>query len=184
MHDIRIPRNSDITADSTDKLENLRIQLAEAERLQATMRKVTAIIKKERNPARQVWKLMHCFNNDRNLTLRFLKPHHDGSIGYTKEQLAANRADVRNLKNSIVSLEKVMFARDIEEVTHNYIYREDIKENRIMFIFTRKPGELMRAMLQNKGFRLSSTREVWSQQWTDKAVMEARQIKVIMDVTD
>jgi hypothetical protein len=184
MHDIGIHRNSDNTAGSTDKLENLRIQLAEAKRLQATMRKVTTIIKKERNPGRQVWRLMHFFNNDRNLTLQFLKPHSDGSIGYTKDQFTANRAEVRHLKNSIDRLEEALFARDIEEVTHNYLYREDVKENRIMFRFTHKPGDYMRAMLKSKGFTWSSTREVWSRQWTDKAVMEARQIKAVMDVTD
>jgi hypothetical protein len=185
MRDIETHRNSgnmDSVIDNIYALENLRIQLLEANRLQVRMHKINAAIKKERNPVRLVRNLMYLFNNDRTLTIQFLKPRYDGKIGYTKQQIVCNRSDIMRIKKYIYTLEKMLFAKDKEEVTDNYLYREDVKENKIMFRFICNVSDSMSDMLKTKGFRWSSERDVWSRQWTDKGIIAARQVMDIMAV--
>jgi hypothetical protein len=81
---------------------------------------------------------------------------------FAQYQLSNNNAVIRSTEKRIKELteKQNMVAR--EEISGDgWIMKEDIDENRIMFVFDGKPEEETRSILKHYGFKWSPSRGAW-----------------------
>ena len=127
-----------ISSDDPDAVVKLKEKLGGLERLQVTMKSMNAQARKnkEEKPC-PTW------------------------------QLSNNNANIRTVTKRIKDLEdkKNMEVRE-EVVTDLYTMREDLEDNRILFIFEGKPEDEVRSILKSHGFRWSPNRSAWVRQLT------------------
>jgi hypothetical protein len=91
------------------------------------------------------------------------------------------RANMSRIQKRIEGLEKLQNRGDKEEQGEGYVYREDTAENRIMFVFTGKPAEAIRAVLKAAAFKWSPTRSAWVRQLTPNALWTAKRARKEID---
>lgn len=80
--------------------------------------------------------------------------------------LSNSNANIRNVQKRIEELEakKNIVAREV--VTPLYTMKEDLEDNRILFIFEGKPSDEIRTILKSSGFKWSPSRTAWVRQLT------------------
>jgi hypothetical protein len=88
--------------------------------------------------------------------------------------LSNSNANIRNVQQRIEDLEakKTMVAKEV--VTPLYTMKEDLEDNRILFIFEGKPSDEIRSILKSSGFKWSPSRTAWVRQLTQNAQHSTR----------
>ena len=83
-----------------------------------------------------------------------LKPDFCGRIGFASFSLQNSNANIRRVEQRIRELERAA-ERNVtrEQEGNGYTYREDVEENRVMFIFPDKPEADVRSLLKRHGFK-------------------------------
>lgn len=146
-----------ISSDDPEAVNKLKEKLAYLEFLQNRMKEANRLIRK--NDIEGLKKLIPDFE-------KLLTPDCMGDIGYPRYALTNNGAEIRRIKKRIAVLEKCEVRKTTETEYKNLTYREDVAENRIMFIFKTIPDKEIRDYLKSWGFKWSPTRGAWIRQFT------------------
>ncbi len=148
-----------ISSDDPDALPKLRAKLAGLKENQDFMKRVNAAIRKCKNPEERLPVLV-AMGIEEEQAKELLIPNCFGLIGFAPFSLS-NNANIRRVEQRIRVLEQATRREDIQEEAGDYIYRENVSENRVMFIFENKPDADIRTLLKRNGFKWSPTRGAW-----------------------
>lgn len=169
-----------ISSDDPDAIKKLRAELEEIEASQARMKAVNKAIRSKKTPELQIAALVaEGFTADQAKDL--VKPDFAGRIGFPAYALSNNSANGRRIKARIAELERRNQRADKEIKGHIYTYREDVAENRVMFIFSGKPAEEIRTLLKRYAFKWSPSREAWVRQLNNAGLWAAESIRAELD---
>lgn len=167
---------SGISSDDPDAIVKLQEEIAEAEKRQTFMREVNKLVRK----------------NDRaGLAAKGIKEKtidalmqgdYLGRKGFADYELQNNNANIRRMKARVTELGYIKQRTDKEEITEHYHYCEDTTENRVMFFFSGKPDEKIRACLKSWGFKWSPTRGAWVRQLNGNGLYAAKNAREQMEV--
>lgn len=169
-----------ISSDDPDAIDKLRTELASLERAQVTMKAANKAIRANKTPETQLAALVVLgFTEARAAQL--LQKDFGGRIGFASYSLTNNNANMRRIAGRIAELEKHRQRAGTEQAGNGFVYREDIEENRVMFVFEGKPDEATRKTLKDNGFKWSPSRDgkPWVRKlnnagiWHGKQVLEA-----------
>lgn len=124
-----------ISSDDPDAINKLEIKLLELQEVHQKMKDMNAEARKNGTEKPcPTWMLSNSNGNIRNVTLRI--------------------EELKERKNLV--------AREV--VTDLFTMKEDIEDNRILFIFEGKPEEEVRKVLKGRGFKWSPSRNAWVRQ--------------------
>ena len=169
-----------ISSDDPDAIDKLRAELASLERAQVSMKAANKAIRANKTPETQLAALVVLGFTEARAT-QLLEKDFGGRIGFASYSLTNNNANIRRIAGRIAELEKHRQRTGTEQAGNGFVYREDIEENRVMFIFEGKPDEATRKVLKANGFKWSPSRDgkPWVRQlnnagiWHGKQVLEA-----------
>ena len=168
-----------ISSDDPDAVKKLKDKLENLEASHALMHAANKALKQNHNDADRITALMALGITQKSAE-DLLKPF-CGVIGYQSFSFSNSSAMIRNTKKRIADLEKRQGRESAEVNGNGYVYREDIEENRVMFIFEGKPSEQIRTILKRKAFKWSPSRNAWVRQLTGNAQFAARQARAELD---
>lgn len=167
-----------ISSDDPDAIEKLRVELAAVEATQERMKAANKAIRTNKTPDQQVDALV-ILGFSKESAEELLKPDFCGRIGFPSYALSNNNANARRIKARISELEKRRERADVEQQGEGYTYREDVEENRVMFVFEGKPDQATRAILKKHGFRWSPSRDgkPWVRQLNNAGIWAGKQVR-------
>ena len=144
------------------------------------MKQANALIRKHKTPEAQKAALLEMGMNEAEAT-GLLTPSWANTQGFMPFQLSNNNANIRRIRLRIQQLERAAQRVTREEECATYTYREDVEENRIMFIFDGKPEESVRTLLKTRGFRWSPTRGAWVRMFNNEGRWAAERVREALD---
>jgi hypothetical protein len=143
-----------ISSDDPAAVEKLKGELAKLERLQETMKKANALVRKNDREG------LAALGFSETRISQLFTPDFCGRIGFPDYALTNNGANIKRIRKRIEELQSAptdTTERQEGEVT----IREDATENRVMLIFPGKPSDEVRAILKSSGFKWSPNRGAW-----------------------
>lgn len=139
------------------------------------MKAANKIIRTVKGNEERIVKLVELGFSEDNAKI-ILEPSYCGAIGFEPYQLTNNNANIRRIEARIKSLENAKKRTNQEIVGNGYICKQDVEENRILFIFDGKPEEEIRKYLKSNGFKWSPNRTAWVRMLNNQAVYAAKRI--------
>lgn len=167
-----------VSSDDPDAVVKLKEQLVGLEKAHETMKKTNALIRKyaKLDEAEQVKILIEQAGLTEKQAINVLNPAHTNTKGFASYALTNNNANIRRIKKRIETLE-AKSKRENKEVTGaGYVYREDVEDNRVMFIFDGKPSEAIREVLKCQAFKWSPSRGAWVRMLNNAGLYAAEQV--------
>jgi hypothetical protein len=168
-----------ISSDDPEAVAKLREQLAEAEANQDRMKKANACIRRDDRAGLEKMG----FSPEQIETL--FKPDFAKRVGFASYQLTNNNANIRRIRARIAQLEKMAQRVDREERGNGYTYREDIEDNRAVFLFDTKPTKEVRELMRRNSFLFSPSRSgtasAYVRKLTPVAINTARWLRPQLD---
>lgn len=179
-----------ISSDDPEALRKLREKLEAAEKAHRMMKEANRIIRKAGSQEGKMTELVALgFTQEQSENV--FKADCFGYVGFAPYSLTNSNGRMMQIKDRIAAMERkqaraaVMAAENPEgeaarvEEGQGFTFREDLEENRFMFIFPGKPDEQTRSTLKKNGFKWSPTRGAWVRQispagrWAVDAVKKA-----------
>ncbi len=155
--------NRAISSDDPEAIVKLRKKIEDAEKLQEIMKSTNRIVRskpKNERTDEKVKKLIELGLKSFTAEKLFM-PDFCGRIGFADYQLTNNNANIRRMKQRLVTLETKSQA-ETTEVEHNgFKIVENVEENRIQIIFPGKPNYEIRKVLKSNGFRWAPSQGAW-----------------------
>lgn len=170
-----------ISSDDPDAIEKLRAELANLEQAHKRMKEANKAIRTHKTEEARIAALVSNGFTEAQAT-ELLNPYFTGRSGFARFELSNNKANAHRIASRIAELEKRRQRADVEQEADGYTYREDTKENRVMFVFQGKPDEKTRAVLKRHAFKWSPSRGAWVRQLTNAGIWAARQVKEALNL--
>jgi hypothetical protein len=166
-----------VSSDDPEALDKLRARVAELEADQEQMKAANKRVKKQDRAG------LAALGFTETQIAELLTPDFAGRVGFPAYVLSNNNANIRRLRERITELEARRSQEDVEHVGAGYTYREDVDENRVMFLFTGKPSEAVRKKLSSEGFKWSPKRAgmPWVRQLNNAGKWHAQQVRAFLD---
>ena len=170
-----------ISSDDPDALVKLKEKLESMKRSHALMKADNAAIRKGKTPDRQIPALLE-LGLTQSQAEELLKPDFCGRIGFASFSLQNSNANIRRVEQRIRELERAA-ERNVtrEQEGNGYTYREDVEENRVMFIFPDKPEADVRSLLKRHGFKWSPSRNAWVRMLNNAGRYAAERVREQLD---
>ena len=145
------------------------------------MKAANAAIRKGKTPDRQIPALLE-LGLTQSQAEELLKPDFCGRIGFASFSLQNSNANIRRVEQRIRELERAA-ERNVtrEQEGNGYTYREDVEENRVMFIFPDKPEADVRSLLKRHGFKWSPSRNAWVRMLNNAGRYAAERVREQLD---
>ncbi len=177
--------HSGISSDDPSAIEKLRAKLAGLQACQEIMKGANKIIRKNGTVESKIPALVALGLSEEQAARCFV-PNCFNIIGFARFELTNNNARIKQVKQRIQRLEQEQ-ARAAQVQAENgeaarektfdgFTYREDMEENRLMFIFPGKPDEKTRSVLKSAAFKWSPTRGAWVRQITPAARNQVKSV--------
>jgi Domain of unknown function (DUF3560) len=145
-----------ISSDDPDAVTKLKAQLEKLIKLQDTMKKANAALRRNDDAALAA----QGFSPEKIAELK--KPDCFGNIGFPRYALTNNNANIRRIEKRIEGLTKRDNAPAFEPVTSNGWRCEQLREhNRIAFYFHAIATREMRQLMKRNAFKWSPSRGAW-----------------------
>lgn len=164
-----------IKSSDSDCLERLEDKLEALKALQEKMKAANAALRKKNTEEGDLDLLELGYTEDDIKELR--TPDFIGRIGYPAYALQNNNQEIHRVEDRINSLKAIKDKGIIEEENEGYTYREDPESMRIQFIFDGKPGDEVRNILKQNGFRWAPSQGAWQRQLTRNGQWSADIVK-------
>lgn len=164
-----------IKSSDEDCIERLEYKLETLKVLQEKMKSANVAIRKKDNEEGNLDLLALGYSPDQIKELR--TPDFAGRIGYPAYMLQNNNQEIHRVEDRINSLKAIKDKGTIEEENEGYTYREDPESMRIQFIFDGKPGDDIRNILKQNGFRWAPSQGAWQRQLTHNGQWSANIVK-------
>ena len=165
-----------ISSDDPEAVAKLREQLEQARREHEHMLAINKAIRKHRTAEAQIPALM-ALGYGEDQARKLLTPDFARRIGIPSYALTNNSANIRRIEERIKSLESSSQREDKEEEASGYTYREDVAENRVMFIFPGKPDSGIRDLLKRHAFKWSPNRGAWVRHLNGAGLYAASEVR-------
>ncbi|RTE56211.1 DUF3560 domain-containing protein [Xanthomonas citri pv. eucalyptorum] len=166
-----------ISSDDPDAVAKLRKELEALEAAQERMKAANKVIRTKKTPEeREAALISQGFAAA--VAADILKPDFCGRVGFPSYALSNNTANMRRVRLRIDELEKRKASADVERRGDGFTYREDVAENRVMFLFDAKPDQATRTLLKRYGFKWSPSRDgqPWVRQLNNAGIYNGRQV--------
>lgn len=141
-----------ISSDDPDAIDKLRVKLAELEERHERMKRTNALLRS--NDHAGLERMGYTAAAIANL----FRPDYRGRAGFASYELTNSSANIRRIRDRIAALEKIAERSDREEQGKGYTYREDVEDNRAVFLFDAKPEKALRDLMKRNGFVFSPNR--------------------------
>ena len=164
-----------IKSSDEDCIERLEYKLETLKALQEKMKSANVAIRKKDKEEGDLDLLALGYSPDQIKELR--TPDFGGRIGYPAYALQNNNQEIHRVEDRINSLKAIKDKGTIEEENEGYTYREDPESMRIQFIFDGKPGDEVRNILKQNGFRWAPSQGAWQRQLTRNGQWSADIVK-------
>lgn len=165
-----------ISSDDPAAIEKLKAELAKCEQNQIFMKNVNKIVRSKNKSNEIKISELADFGFDRTQAIRLLLKDSMGNTGFPSFELTNNNGNMSRIKERISKLAKLGKREDVEKEYDDFLYREDVKENRVMFFFGGKPNEFTRQLLKSRAFKWSPTRDAWVRQISTNAIAAGQDI--------
>lgn len=141
-----------ISSDDPDAVAKLRAQLAALEERHDQMKRTNALVRSDNRAglARMGYKP--------DTIEKLFTPDFAGRVGFASYEISNSSANIRRIRDRIAQLEKIAARPSVEHQAEGYVYREDVEDNRALFIFDAKPSKDLRVLLRRNSFLFSPTR--------------------------
>lgn len=170
-----------ISSDDPDALEKLRAELAGVQRSQELMKAANKAIRGQKTPEALAAALV-ALGFSAEQAAKLVTPDFVGRIGFAAYALQNNNSNARRIEQRIQELETRRNREDKEEAGEGYSYREDVEENRVMFVFPGKPEKEIIATLKAQAFKWSPSRGAWVRQLNNAGIYAASRVRATLDV--
>ena len=164
-----------IKSSDEDCIERLEYKLETLKALQEKMKAVNAALRKKDIEEGNLDLMELGYTEDDIKKIR--TPDFGGRIGYPAYMLQNNNQEIHRVEERINSLKAIKDKGTIEEENEGYTYREDPESMRIQFIFDGKPGDEVRNILKQNGFRWAPSQGAWQRQLTRNGQWSADIVK-------
>lgn len=168
-----------ISSDDPEAITKLRAELDDHQKSQDRMKAVNKAIRTNKTPEKQVAALV-ALGFPADQANKLLAGDFCGRIGFPTYALANNNANISRIKKRIEDLEKRRQRAPVEtvEADAGFTYREDVEDNRVVFLFPAKPDDATRAVLKSHGFKWSPSRsgQPWVRQLTNAGIYAGKQV--------
>ena len=164
-----------IKSSDYDCLERLEDKLEALKERQEKMKAANAALRKKNTEEGDLDLMELGYSEDNIKELR--TPDFIGRIGYPAYALQNNNQEIHRVEDRINSLKAIKDKGTIEEENEGYTYREDPESMRIQFIFDGKPGDEIRNILKQNGFRWAPSQGAWQRQLTRNGQWSADIVK-------
>lgn len=173
-----------ISSDDPDAVTKLTEKLAGLERSQVRMKAANKIIRSPQTTEGKILALV-ALGFCESSAAQVLEKDFAGRVGFPAYALSNNNAVIRSTQQRIKQLAANQQRATVERKGNGYTYREDVEENRVMFVFDAKPGPEVREKIclamHAHGFKWSSTRTAWVRKLTPAGIWGAKQVKAKLD---
>jgi hypothetical protein len=151
-----------IMAGDDNAVERLEEKIAKAEALQKRMKACNLAIRKHKKAGTdaQVAALV-VLGLSEAVARKLLEPDFCGRIGFADFELTNNGANIRRMKERLVSVGRAKVAEASEVEGENARLEDCPADNRVRLFFPGKPAEDVRADLKRSGFRWTPSLGCW-----------------------
>jgi len=174
-----------ISSDDPSALDKLRSKVANLEASHKAMVQANRIIRKSGSQEAKIPELV-ALGFSAEQAARLFVPDCFQIIGFAGFSLSNSKGRINQVKERITALERKQRAAEAltaetgepakEKTFKGFTFREDLEENRFMFLFPGKPDEQTRGTLKGHGFRWSPTRAAWVRQITPNGRWAAERV--------
>ena len=150
-----------ISSDDPAAVVKLREELVKLERLQDTMKKANALVRKNDRAG------LAALGFSESRINQLFTPDFAQRIGFPSYAITNNGANMRRIRKRIAELQRKPTETTERQVSggvepnSTVTVREDATENRVMLIFPGKPSDAIRQTLKGAGFKWSPNRGAW-----------------------
>jgi hypothetical protein len=172
------PELRSIMAGDDDAVARLQAKLAEAEELQALMRKVNEVIRRhakdgEAAQVRAIRALHPKIEEDE--AREWLLPDPFGRVGFPAYKLTNNNSNIRRLKMRIELLNRDKASAPTMRRGENGVLYEDCPaDNRVRLFFSQIPAVEVRSRLKSSGFRWTPSLKCWQAYRNPQSLQRAK----------
>lgn len=171
-----------ISSDDPEATQKLRAELQHLEDAQERMKAANRVIRSRKAREEQLAQLEGLGFSSTDAD-KLLKKDGGGNFGFPSYALQNNRANAARVRDRIAEIEALRAREEVAIEGAGYTYREDVQENRVMFLFDGKPDEVTRVLLKQHAFKWSPSREgkPWVRQLTTAAIHAAKEVRKALD---
>lgn len=171
------PELRPIMSGDADAVERLREKISAAEAEQAKMKAANAAIRKNAKAGKtaQVAALV-ALGYTETMAGQVVAPDSFGNIGFPSYEMTNGGANIRRMRERLVSLERVKAVKDSVETGAAGKVEVCPGENRVRLVLPGKPDDATRALLKSRGFRWAPSLGCWSGYVSDRTVQTAREV--------
>ncbi|WP_454875504.1 DUF3560 domain-containing protein [Paraburkholderia xenovorans] len=169
-----------ISSDDPEAIDKLRAKLADMEERHDRMKRTNALIRREDRAG------LERMGYTADAIAKLFTPDWRGRAGFASYELTNSSANIRRVRDRIAALEKMAERTDREEAGDGYTYREDVEDNRAVFLFDTKPEKAVRDLMKRNGFVWSPTRSpagksAYVRKLTPNAITTAKWLRPQLD---
>ena len=162
--------NTAIFSDDPNAAEKLEDKIARLERRQAMMIAANKLVRKDDRAG-----LAELGFPDTVISKLFI-PDFCGRIGYPDYAIKNNGANIRRLKERLVTVQAHADDETKENTIGDVRIVDNVEENRLQVFFPGKPSDAVRSELKSHGFRWSPYNGCWQRNRSNDAAYWANQI--------
>ncbi|HHO81694.1 MAG TPA: DUF3560 domain-containing protein [Halothiobacillus sp.] len=167
-----------ISSDDPDAIDKLREELEMIQEKQRRMKAVNKALRTHKTQEKRIAALVSEGFTEEEASELLSRP---GFFGYESFTLQNNNAKARRIAHRISQLEALRERGNVEHKGRDYTYREDVGENRVMFIFDGKPDADTRDLLKRHRFKWSPSRGAWVRQLGYNGIVAGREARKALD---
>jgi len=171
------PERRPIMSGDADAEERLAVKIADAERLQETMKASNAAIRRNaKHGQNSQLAALKNIGHPEATARALLEPDFCGKVGFPSYALTNNNANIRRMRGRLEKVKANKTAEDLIEEGKAATVEDCPADNRVRLQFPGKPAAGVRRKLKSLGFRWAPTLGCWQAYRNQHSLEAAREI--------
>lgn len=169
-----------ISSDDPDAVKKLTEKLAQQKAAHERMKKANGCVRRGDRAGLAALQFSEKEIDD------LFNPMFQSKAGFPAYAFTNSNGRIRETERRIAELQSIANRADREEAGQGYTYREDVQDNRAMFVFDAKPAEDVRKLMKRNSFLYSPSRSpagksAYVRKLTPNAIATARYLRPQLD---